>query len=106
MRRTPSRRTTSVLYRNAGRVFHVPPRAPAATGALEPAPGRPPARGVRSGVNDAGCCAGPMQTTLHDGPASPWERFRVDGDGDGPADPYHPGDAIATAAHYLRALLA
>src|SRR4051794_9696582 len=54
------------LYRNAGRVFHVPWTVPAAIGALESDHGRSTAPGVRSGVNVAGCCAGPMQMNLHD----------------------------------------
>jgi hypothetical protein len=60
---------------------------------------------VQSGVNAFGCCAGPMQFNLRDGPPSTWQTYRVDGDRDGAADPYDPADAIASAAHYLQALL-
>ena len=46
-----------------------------------------------------------MQFNLRDGPPSTWQTYRVDGDRDGDTDPYDPADAIASAAHYLRALL-
>jgi hypothetical protein len=38
-------------------------------------------------------------------PPSRWQSYRVDGNGDGRLDPYDPADAIASAAHYLKALL-
>jgi hypothetical protein len=94
------------LYRSAGRVFRVPWTVLAAIGAIESDHGRSGAPGVHSGVNAFGCCAGPMQINVHDGPPSTWQRYRLDGDGDGARDPYDPADAIATAAHYPQVLLA
>ena len=70
-----------------------------------PTTAAPPRPGVRSGVNAFGCCAGPMQFNLRNGPPSTWQSYRVDGDDDGDTDPYDPADAIASAGHYLHALL-
>ena len=77
----------------------------AAIGAIESDHGRSTAPGVRSGVNAFGCCAGPMQFNLTNGPPSTWQTYRVDGDHDGDKDPYDPADAIASAGRYLRVLL-
>ena len=77
----------------------------AAIGSIETDHGRSRAPGVRSGVNRYGCCAGPMQFNLRDGPPSTWDRYGVDGNRDGRRDVYDPADAIASAANYLRALL-
>ena len=60
---------------------------------------------MQSGVNAFGCCAGPMQFNLRNGPPSTWQSNRVDADHDGDMDPYDAADAIASAARYLRALL-
>ena len=68
----------------------------AAVGKVESDHGRSPAPGVRSGLNRAGCCAGPMQFNLRDGPPSTWQRY-------GRGDVYDPADAIAGAARKLRA---
>ncbi len=64
-----------------------------------------------SGVNSSGC-AGPMQIAYVRGSAcSPgsgptiWERYKVDGDGDGVTDINDPADAIFTAARILRKVL-
>jgi Transglycosylase SLT domain len=94
-----------VLYRQAGRRYGVPWPVLAAIGSIETDHGRSPAPGVRSGVNNHGCCAGPMQFNLHDGRTSTWERYGVDGNRDGKRDVYDPSDAIASAANYLHALL-
>ena len=93
------------LYRQAGRQYAVPWPVLAAIGSIETDHGRSRAPGVRSGVNSFGCCAGPMQFNLRDGPPSTWDRYGVDGDRDGNRDVYDPADAIASAANYLRALL-
>ena len=77
----------------------------AAIGSIETDHGRSRAPGVHSGVNSYGCCAGPMQFNLRDGPPSTWDRYGVDGNRDGKRDVYDPADAIASAANYLRALL-
>lgn len=57
-------------------------------------------------------CAGPMQIAYVRGSAcSPgsgptiWERFKVDGDGDGKTSIFDPADAIFTAARILRKVL-
>src|SRR5829696_7820447 len=93
------------LYQQAGAAYAVPWTILAAIGAIESDHGRSHASGVQSGVNLFGCCAGPMQFNLRDGPPSTWQRYRVDGDGDGTLDPYAPADAIASAGNYLRALI-
>jgi hypothetical protein len=93
------------LYRHAGRAYQVPWSVLAAIGAIESDHGRSRAPGVRSGVNAFGCCAGPMQFNLTNGPPSTWQTYRVDGDRDGTISPYDAADAIHSAARYLRALL-
>ena len=93
------------LYRRAGGRWSVPWTVLAGIGAVETDHGRSRAPGVRSGLNAFGCCAGPMQFNLTDGPPSTWQRYGTDGDGDGRLSPYAPADAIASAARYLRALL-
>lgn len=67
--------------------------------------------GACAGVNSSGC-AGPMQIAyVRESPCSPgpgptiWERFRIDGDGDGVTDVNNPADAVFTAARILRAVL-
>jgi hypothetical protein len=93
------------LYRHAGRVYGVPWPVLAGIGAIETNHGRSRALGVRSGVNRYGCCAGPMQFNVRNRPPSTWDRYGVDGNRDGRRDVYDPADAIASAGHYLRALL-
>jgi membrane-bound lytic murein transglycosylase B len=93
------------LYRQAGAAYTVPWPLLAAIGAIESDHGRSHAPGVHSGVNAFGCCAGPMQFNLRDGPPSTWQTYRSDGDRDGDMDPYDATDAIASAARYLHALL-
>jgi Transglycosylase SLT domain len=93
------------LYQHAGRRYAVPWPVLAAIGSIETDHGRSHAPGVHSGVNRFGCCAGPMQFNLRDGPPSTWDRYGVDGNRDGKRDVYNPADAIASAANYLRALL-
>jgi hypothetical protein len=65
-------------------------------------------RGTCAGDNGSGC-AGPMQIAVRRGsPCSPgagptlWERYGVDADDNGVADPDDPADAIYTAARILR----
>jgi hypothetical protein len=93
------------VYQRAGRHYGIPWQVLAGIGSIETDHGRSRAPGVRSGLNSYGCCAGPMQFNLHDGPPSTWDRYRVDGNRDGTRDVYDPADAIASAANYLRALL-
>ena len=99
----PARYLTT--YRTAGSEFGVPWQVLAAIAAVETDHGRLDAPGVRSGVNNYGCCAGPMQFNLTDGPPSTWQRYGVDGDHDGTKDVHDPDDAIPSAANYLRTLL-
>jgi hypothetical protein len=69
----------------------------AAIGKVESDHGRSPAPGVRSGINRAGCCAGPMQFNLTNGPPSTWQSW-----GDGiAAHVYDPTHAIPAAARKL-----
>jgi hypothetical protein len=68
----------------------------AAIGKVESNHGRSRAPGVRSGVNRAGCCAGPMQFNLRNGPPSTWAAWRRAGD-----SVYDPADAIPAAARKL-----
>jgi hypothetical protein len=93
------------LYRDAAHRYGVPWPALAAIGSIETDHGRLDAPGVRSGVNRFGCCAGPMQFNLTDGPPSTWARYGVDGNDDGRTDVYDPEDAIPSAGNYLRTLL-
>jgi Transglycosylase SLT domain len=93
------------LYRDAGHRNQVPWQVLAGIGSIETDHGRSNAPGVRSGVNRFGCCAGPMQFNLSDGPPSTWDRYAVDGNDDGRTDVYDPEDAIPSAANYLWALL-
>ena len=73
----------------------------AAIGSIETDHGRSTLPGVHDGLNDFGCCAGPMQFNLMNGHPSTWETYATDGDGDGHASPYVPADAIASAARKL-----
>jgi membrane-bound lytic murein transglycosylase B len=94
-----------IAYREAGSRYEIPWPVLAAIGAIEADHGRSTAPGVRAGLDSYGCCAGPMQFNLTDGPPSTWQRYRVDGDRDGTEDVYDLDDAIASAANYLRTLL-
>jgi hypothetical protein len=90
------------LYQAAGRRFDVDWAFLASIGAQECH------HGTCAGDNGSGC-AGPMQIAVRRGsPCSPgsgetlWERYGVDADHDGIADPDDPADAIFTAARILR----
>jgi hypothetical protein len=73
----------------------------AGIGKVESDHGRSRAPGVHQGVNRLGCCAGPMQFNVGNGPPSTWQRYRVDADHDGTANPYNLDDAAAAAARLL-----
>jgi hypothetical protein len=66
----------------------------AGIGKVESNHGRSTAAGVLSGVNSAGCCAGPMQFNLRNGPPSTWDSW-------GRGNVYDPADAIPAAARKL-----
>lgn len=84
------------LYRKAGARYRVPWSVLAAIGKVESDHGRSRAPGTHSGVNRFGCCAGPMQFNIRNGPHSTWDRY-------GHGSPYRPEDAIPAAARMLRA---
>jgi hypothetical protein len=90
------------LYEAAGAQFGVPWTLLAGIGSIETDHGRSTAAGVQSGVNFAGCCAGPMQFLVTPRPST-WDAYGVDGDHDGDKDVYDPRDAIPGAARYLKA---
>jgi hypothetical protein len=69
----------------------------AAIGKIESDHGRSSAPGVRQGINRAGCCAGPMQFNLTNGPPSTWDSW-----GTGiRAQVYDPVYAVPAAARKL-----
>jgi hypothetical protein len=69
----------------------------AGIGKVESNHGRSQAPGVRSGVNAFGCCAGPMQFNIRNGPPSTWDHY-----GDGIlAHVYQARYAIPAAARLL-----
>jgi hypothetical protein len=84
------------LYRSAGVRYRVPWSVLAGIGKVESDHGRSSAPGVRSGVNRFGCCAGPMQFNLRNGPPSTWDTY-------GRGNVYDPADAIPAAARKLAA---
>ncbi len=85
------------LYKHAGARYNLDWTVLAAVGAVESDHGRPELVGVRSGANSAGA-AGPAQFL-----AATWQRFGVDADGNGVADPHNAADAVNAMAAYLRA---
>src|SRR3954449_11758861 len=105
----PSRAATAAippayleLYQQAGERYGVDPWILAAIGEIETDHGRSTAPGVHSGVNNYGCCAGPMQFSIVGSPST-WDTYGVDGNHDGHVLPYDPADAIPAAARYLQA---
>jgi hypothetical protein len=83
------------LYRASARACPgLPWSVLAGIGKVESDHGRSSAPGVRSGVNGFGCCAGPMQFNVRNGPPSTWDRY-------GRGDVYDPRDAIPAAARLL-----
>jgi hypothetical protein len=91
-------------YVAAGERFDVSPRLLAAIGYAESRHGRSRLPGVSSGINRAGCCAGPAQLCVVRSCGRVWQRYRVDGDGNGRFRVHDPDDAFATAARYVRVL--
>lgn len=91
------------LYRDAAAAAGIDWAILAGIGSIETNHGRSTLPGVHAGLNNFGCCAGPMQFNLMNGPPSTWETYATDGDGDGRLSPYSPADAIASAARKLAA---
>jgi membrane-bound lytic murein transglycosylase B len=85
------------LYVRAADAYQLDWATLAAVGQIESRQGRSVFPGVTRGTNRAGA-AGPAQFL-----SATWERYGVDGDGDGQINPYDPADAIASMASYLRA---
>jgi hypothetical protein len=85
-------------YRAAGAAERVSWRLIAAIGKLESDHGRSTLPGVRSGVNSAGCCSGPMQMCTVRSCGNTWQAYARDGDGDGRKSVYAAADAISAAA--------
>ncbi len=85
------------LYQRAGARYGLDWTRLAAVGAIESRHGQARMAGVTSGANSKGA-SGPAQFL-----AGTWERFGVDGDGDGRRDPHAAADAITAMASYLRA---
>ena len=90
-------------YQAAGAAYGVGWEYLAAIGKVETDHGRSRLPGVKSGVNAYGCCAGPMQFNITNGPPSTWDSFGVDGNRNGRKSPWDPEDAIPGAARYLKA---
>jgi cell wall-associated NlpC family hydrolase len=102
------------LYRQAGQDYSIPWEILAGIGEVESGHGRSRAPGVRSGQNAAGA-AGPMQFGIGGAAGNTWGGapvhpatqhtggYGIDGDHDGITDVYDPGDAIPSAAYYLKA---
>jgi hypothetical protein len=86
------------LYRASARsCLGLPWGVLAGIGKVETDHGRSSAPGVRSGVNAFGCCAGPMQFNIRNGPPSTWDAY-----GDGIlAHVYQARYAIPAAARML-----
>jgi len=92
------------LYRAAARARGVDWRILAALGRNESDHGRSRAPGVRSGLNYARCCAGPMQFCTVRSCGNTWRAYATDGNRDGRASVYDPADAIPAAARLVQTL--
>jgi hypothetical protein len=90
-------------YQAAGTRYAIDWTYLAAIGKIETDHGRSSAAGVRSGVNFAGCCAGPMQFSITGAGGGTWGAYGVDGNGDAKKDVYDPADAVPGAGNYLKA---
>jgi hypothetical protein len=91
-------------YKAAGERFDLSPRLLSAIGFAESRHGRAELPGVTSGINRAGCCAGPAQLCVVRSCGRVWQHYRVDGDGNGRFRVHDVDDAFATAARYVRVL--
>lgn len=79
----------------------------ASIGKQESKDGRSDRPGVKSGLNDAGCCVGPMQFNVMNKPVSTWKAYGKAYQGHETPDPnrvpnpYDPKDAIPSARDLL-----
>jgi peptidoglycan DL-endopeptidase CwlO len=101
-------------YRTAGQQYGIPWEVLAGIGEVESGHGRSAAPGVHSGANAAGA-AGPMQIGIGGAAGNTWggapihpasqhtNGYGLDGDHDGQVNVYDPGDAIPSAARFLKA---
>jgi cell wall-associated NlpC family hydrolase len=101
-------------YQKAGARYGIPWTVLAGVGEVETGHGRSDAPGVHSGANAAGA-AGPMQFGIRGAAGNTWGGapihpasehtggYGTDGDRDGQVDVYDPGDAIPSAAAFLKA---
>jgi cell wall-associated NlpC family hydrolase len=83
------------LYRQAGDEYHIDWAIIAGIYSIETDHGRSTAPGVHSGVNAYGCCAGPGQFNIKNGPPSTWDAYGQGG------DVYDPKDAVPATARML-----
>lgn len=103
------------IYERAAAAYKLDgPFVLAGVGRVETTHGTSKLPGVKSGVNEYGCCAGPFQfmvsrnagcrTSCYADPTKgTWEAYGVDANGDGKANVYDFEDAAFGAAHYLSA---
>jgi transglycosylase-like protein with SLT domain len=89
------------LYEAAAAAADVSWRLIAAVGKNESDHGRSNLPGVRSGVNSAGCCSGPMQLCTVKSCGNTWDAYKRDGNGDGVTNVYEAADSIHAAAALL-----
>ena len=101
-------------YQEAGAQYGIPWTVLAGIGEVESGQGRSDAPGVHSGENSAGA-AGPMQFGIGGRAGNTWGGppvhpasehtggYGIDGDHDGIVNVYDPGDAIPSAAFFLKA---
>ena len=92
------------LYRAAGRATGVRWQILAAIGKLESDHGRGSEAGIKSGLNFAGCCAGPMQLCKVASCGKTWQHYALDANHDGRRLVYEAADAIYAAAAVVRDL--
>jgi hypothetical protein len=101
--------TYYALYVQAGNDYDTDWFVLAGIGKVETNHGRSKLPGVRSGVNEYGCCAGPMQFAVSEAAGcrvcvgDTWGAYGIDGNNDGRRNVYDPNDAIPGAANYTRA---
>jgi len=101
-------------YQKAGAAYGIPWTVLAGVGTVESGNGQTSLPGVHSGTNAFGA-AGPMQFGVRGAAGDTWGGapvhpasehtggYGIDGDGDGIVNVYDPGDAIPSAASFLRA---